>query len=508
MPIIARLLLTTGAALIIAGVLMLVTVAHEEAEQAKAKLEHVMADQLAILPTTLAEWVVVGDFAVIQKSLDTFVNQHEVASMTYRSTAGAVVTSTGQVTDLRAPRWFASNFGDLSPRGQVSVKIGGREYGRLEVVLTAHLTVNQAWERLQRHLAILTFAVVLDFVGILLVLKNGLRPLAALDQGARAMENGDLTTRIPIQGSPELARTITAFNRMAESIEVSQNALRQMLDRLALAGSVFESASEGVIITNAHKQILEINPAFCRITGYGRAELLGQTPRMLSSGHHDADFYSSMWKSLSTEGKWRGDLWNQHKNGQAYPAQLSIVAVHDEAGKLSNYIGILSDTSELAKQVAERTSELEALNHKLEALSSTDGLTGIANRRRFDERMASEWARAMRVRRPLALLMLDVDLFKSYNDHYGHQAGDECLRSVAQVIDSSSRRSSDLAARYGGEEFALIAADTDAPSAMQLAEKIRHSIELLDLPHAGSPSGKVTISIGVSVVVPDEAQQP
>lgn len=163
---------------------------------------------------------------------------------------------------------------------------------------------------------------------------------------------------------------------------------------------------------------------------------------------------------------------------------------------------------ELEQKVAERTRELEAVNRILAELSTTDGLTGIANRRRFDEVLANEWKRALRVRQPLALLMLDVDLFKNYNDHYGHQAGDECLRSVSRVLDASSRRSSDLAARYGGEEFAVIAADTDAASAMHLARVVCESIESLGLPHADSPFGKVTVSIGVSVMIPEDAQQP
>lgn len=508
MSFIARLLLTTSAALIVASMLMLITVAHEEAEAVKANLDHIMTEQLAILPTTLADWIVVGDFAVIQTSLDKFVSQHEVASITYRSVTKATVTSQEQLTKLRAPGWFAARFGDLSPSGQISVKIGGREYGTLEVVLTAHGAINQAWDRLQRHMAILTLAVALDFMGILFVLRNGLRPLTALDEGARAVEKGDLTTRIPSQGSPELAHTIAAFNRMAEAIEISQNALHRTLDRLAMAGSVFEHATEGIIITDAEGRILEINPAFSQITGYSRAEVLGHTPRLLSSGRHDADFYWAMWESIRGEGKWRGDLWNKHKNGQIYPEQLSIVAVRDTSGNLTNYIGIFSDISELARQVAERTSELQALNLKLETLSATDGLTGIANRRCFDDRLENEWKRALRVRRPLALLMFDVDLFKSYNDHYGHQMGDECLRSVARTIDSNSRHSTDLAARYGGEEFALIAADTDVESAIHLAEVLRQSIEMLGLPHASAPIGKVTVSIGVAVMIPEETQQP
>jgi diguanylate cyclase (GGDEF)-like protein/PAS domain S-box-containing protein len=508
MSFIARLAVTASIALIIASMVMLTTVAHEETDQVKASLDHFMMDQLTILPTTLADWIVVGDFAVIQELLNKFAEQHEVVSITYRSANGATVTSKGQLIELHSPVWFAARFGNLSPAGLTHVKIGGREYGTLEVTLTAHLAINQAWFRLQRHMAILALVVGLDFLGILMVLRNGLRPLSALNDGARALEAGDFKTRIPPQGNPELAHTIAAFNRMAESVETSQNTLRETLDRIALAASVFEHATEGILITDAQQIILETNPAFSHITGYSRSEVQGKTPRLLSSGRHDATFYAAMWKSILATGQWQGDIWNRYKNGEVFPERLSIVAVRDTEGSVTHYIGIFSDISELARKVTERTSELEALNRRLEALSTTDGLTGIANRRSFDDRLKTEWTRALRGRQPLALLMLDIDLFKNYNDHYGHQAGDECLRSVAKMIDSNSRRSSDLAARYGGEEFALIAADTDAASAKHLAEVIRQSIESFALPHAKSPMGKVTVSIGVSVMTPEGTQQP
>lgn len=152
----------------------------------------------------------------------------------------------------------------------------------------------------------------------------------------------------------------------------------------------------------------------------------------------------------------------------------------------------------LEELVTERTRALEQANQKLEALSATDGLTGIANRRRFDEALATEMRRALRTREPLALLMLDVDYFKNYNDRYGHLAGDDCLRTVAQVLRTSTRRATDLAARYGGEEFAVILADSDSSHAMQVANNIRSAIEALGIPHQDSPNGAVTCSIGVT----------
>ncbi|MDL2358074.1 MAG: diguanylate cyclase [Pseudomonadota bacterium] len=159
---------------------------------------------------------------------------------------------------------------------------------------------------------------------------------------------------------------------------------------------------------------------------------------------------------------------------------------------------------QLEARVSERTHDLAAANGKLAALSMTDGLTGIANRRRFDEALAAELARAARAGAPLALLMLDVDFFKPYNDHYGHQQGDDCLRQLAALLAAHARRASDLAARYGGEEFVLIAADTDGATALALAESIRAAIDALQLPHARAPLGRVSVSIGVVSLRPDD----
>ena len=150
----------------------------------------------------------------------------------------------------------------------------------------------------------------------------------------------------------------------------------------------------------------------------------------------------------------------------------------------------------------ERTAALAEANRQLEALAVTDGLTGIANRRHFDSTLALEWARAQRSQQPLALLMLDVDLFKDYNDHYGHQAGDETLRAIAQVLLETTRRAGDLAARYGGEEFAVIAANTGAAAARQLAESLRAAVQHLAIAHALAPQGHVTVSIGLALLEP------
>lgn len=158
----------------------------------------------------------------------------------------------------------------------------------------------------------------------------------------------------------------------------------------------------------------------------------------------------------------------------------------------------------LEMRVAQRTAELEIANRKLQALSMTDGLTGIANRRHFDEVLQTEWIRAKRFKQPLSIGLLDVDWFKKYNDFYGHQMGDECLKTVARVLAENVARTGDLVARYGGEEFVFIAPATDLNTAEFLAEKICQALEVLALPHELSEFGRVSVSIGIATIFPND----
>jgi diguanylate cyclase (GGDEF)-like protein len=164
---------------------------------------------------------------------------------------------------------------------------------------------------------------------------------------------------------------------------------------------------------------------------------------------------------------------------------------------------------ELSQLVEQRTQELARANFELERLSSIDGLTGVANRRVFDARLATEWHRAFRAGVPLSLLMIDIDHFKQLNDAIGHLAGDDCLRQVARAIAGEFRRAEDLVARYGGEEFAVILAGMNREQAMENAERVRLSVERLELRHPASPLAPfITISVGVSTLVPNAKDKP
>jgi two-component system chemotaxis family response regulator WspR len=173
-----------------------------------------------------------------------------------------------------------------------------------------------------------------------------------------------------------------------------------------------------------------------------------------------------------------------------------------------SYLNLLQ-RDEAYRALRQSQQQLLETNLELQRLTNSDGLTGLSNRRYFDEYLGAEWRRAQREQTQLALLMIDVDAFKAYNDTYGHVAGDEVLRRVAGVIRDNCARPADLPARFGGEEFSMILPATSAGGARLLAEKVRRAIESLQIPHSGSPtSGVVTISIGGAVIVPMKLAMP
>lgn len=216
---------------------------------------------------------------------------------------------------------------------------------------------------------------------------------------------------------------------------------------------------------------------------------------------------------------------NSHRRLDAYPLVVSAALSRDEAladwrddvlfhsVALTALVGGLAVlgwrlTRQIARRAAAETelrrarAELEALNATLEQLAMQDGLTGLANRRKFDLSLADEFARARREAGALALIMIDVDHFKRYNDIYGHAAGDDCLRQVGAVVAAADRRPGDLSARYGGEEMAVLLPGTDLAGALAVAEAIRAQIAALAIAHAGNSAGVVTVSAGVQAFIP------
>lgn len=286
------------------------------------------------------------------------------------------------------------------------------------------------------------------------------------------------------------ANVISLFTCYLLELHSRKDYLQQGAQRLAAA--VFTNTTDGIVITDADGTIQSVNEAFVQITGYTAAEVVGQTPRILKSGLQKAEFYNAMWKTVKETGTWKGRFWNRRKNGEIYPQESTINAIKNDRGEIVQYCGILRDVTDQHR-----------LEEMLQKLSSTDGLTGLSNRRSFNEAIKEEWRRAQRLRYPLALIMADIDHFKEFNDTYGHVEGDECLKKIGMTLKNAIRRAGDLAARYGGEEFVLLMPMTDADEILEIAETIRKNVEALGIPHKSSlTSDHVTISMGAVSAVP------
>ncbi|MFQ7898484.1 sensor domain-containing diguanylate cyclase [Stutzerimonas degradans] len=182
-----------------------------------------------------------------------------------------------------------------------------------------------------------------------------------------------------------------------------------------------------------------------------------------------------------------------------------VHVLRNAAGEVEALVGFMFDISE-RKQTEQQLLQLQK---QLEELSYQDGLTGVANRRMFDNRFQMEWSNAQRTSQPLSLILLDIDYFKQYNDHYGHVRGDDCLKSVGQALSGAAVRPRDLLARYGGEEFVLLLPETDAQAAAQVAERCRQLIRGQNIQHAHSQVAPLlTISLGVGTLIPGPFDQP
>jgi diguanylate cyclase (GGDEF)-like protein/PAS domain S-box-containing protein len=286
-------------------------------------------------------------------------------------------------------------------------------------------------------------------------------------------ERGKITERSP-SGA---ALTVSGIQ-----IDVSASKYAQI--ELQLTASVFQYAREGIAITNADGVILDVNPAFTRITGYGRDEAIGQNPRILKSDHHDPSFYRALWRSVHDKGFWEGEIWNRRKSGEVYPEILTVSVVRDEKGKISHYVAVFSDIS--------RQKEYE---RQLERMAFFDDLTGLPNRVLLVDRLGQAMARSRRNATPLSLAYLDLDGFKEINDSHGHALGDRVLTTIAERLGHILREE-DTVARFGGDEFVIVLPD---PTSDQTQEAVvRRVLGAIAEPiHIGHAMLQVSASIGL-----------
>jgi len=270
-------------------------------------------------------------------------------------------------------------------------------------------------------------------------------------------------------------------------------ARRETETDLRIAATAFES-QEAMMVTDANSVILRVNRAFTELTGYSAEEAMGQTPRLLQSGRHDADFYRAMWESIQRTGSWQGEVLDRRKDGEVYPKWLTISAVKDERGIVTHYVGAQYDITERKKA-----------EEKIQELAFYDQLTGLPNRILLVDRLRQTMTASSRSGTHGALLFIDLDNFKTLNDTLGHDFGDLLLQQVAQRL-TTCVRAGDTVARLGGDEFVVMLASLSpsvreaATQAEAVGEKViaalNHTYQLKEVAYRITPSIGVTLFNG------------
>ncbi|MFI3188409.1 hypothetical protein BCS42_04920 [Crenothrix sp. D3] len=252
---------------------------------------------------------------------------------------------------------------------------------------------------------------------------------------------------------------------------------------LRIAATIFESQTVGMMITDASTHIINVNQAFTNLTGYSKAEVLNQKPRILHSGRQDRLFYDNLWQSIHDSGGWQGEIWDKRKNGDIYPEFMTITAVRANQDQITHYVSTHIDIT-----------ERKAAEEEIKLLAFYDPLTGLPNRRKLLDRLRYAIAINRRNHSQFAVFMMDLDKFKAVNDKLGHAAGDELLKQVAARI-TRCLRDSDMVVRLGGDEFVLVLENLKFPEAADIiALKV-----IADLTEPFQLSANDTVQIGASI---------
>ncbi|MEL4296213.1 EAL domain-containing protein [Shewanella xiamenensis] len=292
------------------------------------------------------------------------------------------------------------------------------------------------------------------------------------------------TLKIPaLTPEGELAGVIGMTRNISKHKEVEE--------QLTLATNVFKHSLEGVVVTDRHGNITDVNGAFYEITGYSREELLGQNPRLFNSGRHDKAFFETMWNHLLDAGKWNGEIWNRRKDGTIFPQNITISAIYDEVGEIRYFVAVFADIS------AQKQSEAQ-----LAHLAYFDPLTHLPNRMKLMMQLKQEVRHSKRLNAQLATVFIDVDLFKHINDSFGHSIGDEMLVELAKRLRSQLQEQ-DVLSRIGGDEFvALISGIQGHEDATAAINQLR---QVFDLPFVVSTGDhlRLTASMGISLYPSD-----
>jgi diguanylate cyclase (GGDEF)-like protein/PAS domain S-box-containing protein len=340
--------------------------------------------------------------------------------------------------------------------------------------------VEMSWERtakLKSKMLWVTIGVTTLFLMLTLFLlyrasRRITIPICELSDAVLKIGKGHLETRVfDATHVTELSTLARGINDMTAQLQQENAILHQRAEEATRLAAVAFESHEGMLVTDVSGVIVRVNDAFTRITGFTAEDSVGQTPSILRSGRHDADFYDSMWKSIRQTGSWQGEVWNRHKNGNTFPALVTISEVRGEDGKVAFYVATYTDIT-LRK----------AAENEIKNLAFNDPLTRLPNRLTLMERLNQTMSVSKRSGKYGALLFIDLDNFKPLNDQYGHEAGDSLLIEVAQRL-SGCIREVDTVARFGGDEFVVMVSELDGDKsasceqARLVAEKIRSALQ-------------------------------
>lgn len=295
-------------------------------------------------------------------------------------------------------------------------------------------------------------------------------------------------------GDGEVAHLSAAIHTMVHNLTREIIERKNAEQQLRLSAAVFANNSEAIVITDEHNNIVRVNDAFHRISGYTEEEVIGRNPRIFASGRMDKKFYRNMWDTLLKKNGWSGEIWNARKNGEIFPEWLILSLVRDERGRITNYIAIYSDISERKKE-----------EEQIQFLASHDVLTRLPNRYLLTDRLEQALALGERTRTRVGLLFVDLDHFKNINDSLGHDVGDELLRQVARRMSACFRRS-DTIARLGGDEFVAVLSEIASENeAASVAEKMLEAFGEKFIVEEHQLT--ISPSIGISIF-PDDGNNP
>ncbi|GAB4211492.1 MAG: hypothetical protein Fur007_01920 [Rhodoferax sp.] len=284
--------------------------------------------------------------------------------------------------------------------------------------------------------------------------------------------------------STALAVVLAVVYYRRQRVFKAQRAESERLQRIN-AACVFDNTREGIIISAGDGTIVDVNPAFTRITGYSRDEVIGKNPRILNSGRQDKAFYQAMWQELDKNGYWSGEVWNRRKDGEIFAEILTISAVTDSADVVQYYVAVFTNITSMKQYQSE-----------LEHIARFDSLTDLPNRLLLTDRLQQAMHQTVRRQNLLAVAFIDLDGFKAVNDQHGHRAGDLVLATVAQRMQQALREG-DTLARNGGDEFVAVLVDLPMrEQALVLAERLL-AAAAQPIAHEGVPL-QVSASIGLS----------